>query len=64
MPFLYGSCARETFIKIQIDGAPVITYEKKTRPVINLYQKTVMKIPFVYGLTFVSVMDYTYPKRI
>lgn len=31
---------------------------------LNLYQKAVMRILFAYGLTFVSVMDYIYPKRI
>ena len=53
-------------VKVRVDVASGLVMRKKTRPVINLnlYKKAVLAISFVYGLISVSVMDYTYPKRI
>lgn len=48
-------------VEVQVDSALKITNEKenKTDDQLNLYQKAVITIPFAYGLTFVSVTDYT-----
>ena len=57
---------RKKVVEIQVDGAPVIAHEEKTKtgdqskPV----SKAAMTIPSAYGLTSVSVMDCTCPKRI
>ncbi len=58
---------RKKVVEVQVDGAPVrLPMRKQLRLMINLnlYQKAVMRIPFASGLTFVSAMDYTCPKRI
>ena len=57
---------RKKVVEVQVDGAPEIAHEEKTKtgeqpkPV----SKAVMRIPSAYGLTSVSVMGYTCPKRI
>ena len=50
---IFQKCFKDTHkkvVEVQVDGAPVISHEEKTRPVINLnlYQKAVMIIPFAY----------------
>ena len=57
---------RKKVVEVQVDGAPEIAMREKTRPVtgLSLYQEAVMIIPSASGLTSVSVMDCTYPKRI
>ena len=41
-------------VEVQVDGAPEITH-KKTKPMINLdlYQKAVLTIHYLYELTFI-----------
>ena len=53
-------------VEVQVDGSPEITHEEesKTGEQPKPVSKAVQTIAYAYGLTSVSVMDYTYPKRI
>ena len=56
----------EKSLKSKLMALLRLLMRKKARPANNqsLYQKAVQTIAYAYGLTSVSVMDYTYPKRI
>ena len=57
---------RKKVVEVQIDGVPEIGHEEKPKTSANLnwYHKAAMLSLSVFGLTFVSVMDYICPKRI
>ena len=57
---------RRKVLKSKLMALLRLLMRKKARPANNqsLYQKAVQTIAYAYGLTSVSVMDYTYPKRI
>ena len=57
---------RKKVVEVQVDGAPAIGHEEKSRLVINLnrYHQAEMITRFVFGLGFVSAMACICPKRI
>ena len=56
---------RKKAVEVQIDGAPVLIMEKTKLVInVNLYQKAVQTIPFVYRLTSISITGYAHPRRI
>ena len=70
---------RKKVVEVQVDGAPEITHEEKTKtddrpkpvskgcndnPVRIWIDMAAMTIPSAYGLTSVSAMDCICPKRI
>ena len=58
---------RKKVVEVQVDCAPVISHEEKTKTGDHQPQpvsRSSNEPPCVYGLSFVSVMDCTCPKRI